>query len=192
MPLQHGRAHAGLMRCMEAEDVTGRKRESRWRRWEAKGDDLSLEQGVGELLRKGKMPLIVLMGFIHSTAGSIHTAALHPHTDNLIFNLVSMHSYIAIHENICFSGVCSIRLHTFSRNVLEVNVEIGGCGSPKNFHSTHGMVYVLKLIIIKKKLELALLHESQIHIYAHAVIIIKNCFLFNFLSFKECQKKMRT
>lgn len=56
---------------------------------------------MGELLRKGKMPLIVFTGFIHSTAGSIHTAALHPNTDNLIFNLVSMHSYIAIHANIC-------------------------------------------------------------------------------------------
>lgn len=150
-----------------------------WRRQKAKGDDLSLEQGVGKLLRKGKMPLIVFTGFIHSTAGSIHTAALHPNTDNLIFNLVSMHSYIAIHENICFSGACSTRLHTFSRNVLEVNVEVGDCGSPKNFHSTHGMACVLKLVIIKKKL-LALLHESRIHIYTHAVIIIKKSFLFNF------------
>lgn len=53
-----------------------------------------------------------------------------------------------------------------------MNVEVGGCGSPKNFQSTHGMVCVLKLIIIKKKLILVLLHESQIHIYAHAVIYI--------------------
>lgn len=29
---------------------------------------------------------------------------IHPNTDNLIFNLVIMHSDIAIHENICFSG----------------------------------------------------------------------------------------
>lgn len=162
---------AGLMHCMEAEDVTRRKREPLWRRWKAKGDDLSLEQGVGKLLRKGKMPLIVFTGFIHSTAGSIHTAALHPNTDNLISNLVSMHSYIAIHENIRFSGACSTRLHTFSRNVLEVNVEVSGCGSTKNFHSTHGMACVLKLVIIKKKRILALLHERQIHITAHAVII---------------------
>lgn len=55
-----GRMHpsnmAGLMHCMEAKDVTRRKREPPGRLWEAKGDDLSLEQGVGELLRKGKMP----------------------------------------------------------------------------------------------------------------------------------------
>lgn len=40
----------------------------------------------------------------HSRQYSHHHT--HPNIHNLIFNLVSMHSDIAIHENICFSSAC--------------------------------------------------------------------------------------
>lgn len=40
----------------------------------------------------------------HSRQYSHHNT--HPNIDNLIFNLVSLHSDIAIHENICFSSAC--------------------------------------------------------------------------------------
>lgn len=96
---QHGRAHTALklkmsptinMNCCDNEKG---------------GEELPLRAGWGCSRQEKRKDAFDCVYKIHSQPSRQYSHYnIHPNTDNLIFNLVIMHSDIAIHENICFSS----------------------------------------------------------------------------------------